>query len=154
MYSPVNVRSLMIYLMLFILFFIAAIDKKSQTIPNELVTLCACLSVVYVFFLNDKTVLEHILGIFCDSGIMIVINIFVPNSFGGGDIKLMAVMGFFLGAKLCINAFFIAVFGAGVYAVLLFIKGRKKETFAFGPFLCIAITAVLLIEEQLLWMHC
>lgn len=153
MYSPVNARSLMIYLMLFILFLIAAIDKKSKIIPNELVALCACLSVVYVCFFNDKTALEHVVGIFCVSGIMIVINIFVPNSFGGGDIKLMAAMGFFLGARQCINVFFIAVLGAGVYAVFLFMEGRKKETFAFGPFLCIAITAVL-IEEQLLWMRC
>lgn len=153
MCSFVNVRLLMIYLMLLVLFFIAAIDKKSQTIPNELVTLCACLSVAYVLFLNDKTILEHVLGIFCVSGIMVVINIFAPDSFGGGDIKLMAVMGFFLGARQCINAFFLAVFGGGVYAFFLLMKGRKKETFAFGPFLCIAIAAVLLLEEQLLSVH-
>ena len=60
--------------------------------------------------------------------------IFRKESMGGGDIKLMAMIGAFLGWKLAVLSFFIApLFGALAGIV---IKLRTKESvIAYGPFI-------------------
>src|SRR3989338_1153338 len=60
--------------------------------------------------------------------------LFKKESMGGGDVKLMAMVGAFLGWKAAILTFFIApVFGA-VYGIIEKIR-TKDTTIAYGPFL-------------------
>ena len=59
------------------------------------------------------------------------------ESMGGGDVKLLAMIGSFIGWKLTILTFFIApFFGAviGIY-ILLF---KKSHLIPYGPFLSLA----------------
>ncbi|GAH41256.1 unnamed protein product, partial [marine sediment metagenome] len=60
--------------------------------------------------------------------------IFRKESMGGGDVKLMAMVGAFIGWKLALLTFLIApFFGAAVGIVL---KIRKGESLIpYGPFL-------------------
>lgn len=61
----------------------------------------------------------------------------VKDSMGGGDIKLLAMMGAFLGPEKALLVFLMAPFPALPFA--LFARGFKKElTIPFGPFLAIA----------------
>ena len=78
----------------------------------------------------------------------------MPGAFGGGDIKLMAVIGFFLGWKMSLTAFMLAVFSGGIYGIGLLLSKKKgaKEHFAFGPFLVLGIMMTLFAGDQLiLW---
>lgn len=60
--------------------------------------------------------------------------IFRKESMGGGDVKLMAMVGAFLGWKLAILSFFIAPFFGSIYGVAE--KIRTGDTaIAYGPFL-------------------
>jgi len=60
--------------------------------------------------------------------------LFKKESMGGGDIKLLAMIGAFLGWKLAILTFFIAPFFGAVYGIAE--KIRTKDTaIAYGPFL-------------------
>ena len=61
---------------------------------------------------------------------------FKKESMGGGDIKLMAMVGVFLGWKLAVLAFFIAPFFGAIYGVVSKIL-TKDSTIAYGPFLCL-----------------
>ena len=59
------------------------------------------------------------------------------ESMGGGDVKLLAMIGSFIGWKLTVLTFFIApFFGAvvGVYILLL----KKSHLIPYGPFLSLA----------------
>ena len=56
---------------------------------------------------------------FCVSGMMIIINCLVAESFGGGDVKLMMICGFLLGWKLSLLSGFFGVVIAGIYAMYL-----------------------------------
>ena len=59
------------------------------------------------------------------------------ESMGGGDIKLLAMIGAFLGWKKAILIFFLApFFGAAVGIINLFVK--KDHTIPYGPFLSLA----------------
>ncbi len=60
--------------------------------------------------------------------------LFKKESMGGGDVKLMAMVGAFMGWKMAILAFFIAPFFGAVYGIIE--KIRTKDTaIAYGPFL-------------------
>ncbi len=60
--------------------------------------------------------------------------LFKKESMGGGDVKLMAMVGAFLGWKLAILTFFLAPFFGAVYGIVE--KIRTKDTaIAYGPFL-------------------
>jgi len=60
--------------------------------------------------------------------------LFKKESMGGGDVKLMAMVGAFLGWKLAILTFFLAPFLGAVYGIAE--KIRTKDTaIAYGPFL-------------------
>lgn len=134
---------------------ITVIDLDTMTIPNGLVMIMAILA-VYSWFLNPTlTLFSRVIGMFCVSGFMLIVTYCVPGSFGGGDIKLMFVIGFLLGWKNTILAFFIAVLVAGGYAVYLLMtrkKGRKQHI-AFGPYLCLGTFVALLYGSKLIYWY-
>jgi leader peptidase (prepilin peptidase)/N-methyltransferase len=58
------------------------------------------------------------------------------ESMGGGDIKLLAMIGAFLGWQAALAAFFIApLLGAIIGIINLIVK--KDHTIPYGPFLCL-----------------
>ena len=68
------------------------------------------------------------------------------GGFGGGDIKLMAASGIFLGGSGNFRAFAAGVFLAGIYCGWMLLCGRlnRKAQIAFGPFLCMGIAVEVL----------
>ena len=69
------------------------------------------------------------------------------EAMGGGDVKLLAMIGAFLGlAAVAWTIFFGAVIGslAGVYFMLV----KKEEQIPFGPFLGIAAAAYIFLGEK------
>jgi leader peptidase (prepilin peptidase)/N-methyltransferase len=82
---------------------------------------------------------SSIIGMFVSGGMIYALGvlgdiIFRKESMGGGDVKLMAMVGAFLGWKLAVLAFFIApVFGAAFGIVEKIRTG--DTTIAYGPFL-------------------
>jgi len=61
----------------------------------------------------------------------------ITESMGGGDVKLMAMIGSILGWKLVILAFFLAPFFGAVAGVVSKIK-FKAQIIPYGPYLAIA----------------
>jgi len=56
---------------------------------------------------------------------------------GGGDVKLFAPIGLFLGWKMTIVALFISFVSAGIVSIVLLLlkKKERRSTFVFGPFI-------------------
>ena len=68
-----------------------------------------------------------------------------PGSFGGGDVKLMAICGILLGSKGILHAIWIALLEAVMYCVWLLVLGKGRKTvISFGPFLCLGVILTLL----------
>jgi leader peptidase (prepilin peptidase)/N-methyltransferase len=68
---------------------------------------------------------------------------------GGGDIKLMAATGLFLGPYVLFDLFVGVLLGSisGIY--LIAVKGRsRKDLIPFGPFLVMGAYATLLWGER------
>ncbi|WP_373795246.1 MULTISPECIES: A24 family peptidase [Jeotgalibaca] len=123
-----------------ILFLVAVIDYYYFYIPDCLQLLLFIFTFFY-HFANDSL---NQLPIWFGIVMMLIVGIsaswFVPNGLGGGDMKLMAIFGFYFGfyassATLCLASLM------GI--VYLFILSRYKSTLfqpliPFGPFLALS----------------
>lgn len=75
----------------------------------------------------------------------------LTKGFGGGDIKLMTVAGFFLGVKMTVVAALFGIVSGGIWGIilLLFFKKDGKAMIPFGPFLCTGLFIASLYGTQL-----
>lgn len=71
------------------------------------------------------------------------------ESMGGGDVKLLAMIGAFLGWKSALITFFLApFFGIAVGIINLLVK--KDHTIPYGPFLSLAAIVALLYGDRII----
>lgn len=151
-WHSINFPSVTVFVLLTLLLIIAQIDQQTMEIPNGIVLACMVPAVLAIFAFPSVTIRSRLIGILSVSVPLLLITFFVPGAFGGGDIKLMAVLGFFLGWKMCLTAFAFAVLTGGFYGIGLLLSKKKggKEHFAFGPFLCVGTVVAIFAGEQLL----
>jgi leader peptidase (prepilin peptidase)/N-methyltransferase len=131
---------------------ITAIDLAHQIIP-DVITLPGILAGVVGNLATDRvSLLESVAGIVVGGGIFLVIILASRGGMGGGDMKLGAMLGAFLGWKLGLLALLLGVLAGGAVALCLLILGRKgrKEAIPFGPFLALGGAISLLWGETLL----
>lgn len=144
-------KALLAFAFCAVLFTTALIDHDALYIPNSLIFAVIPLSILSVFVFKDISTVERIIGFFAVSIPMFIMIVIIPGSFGGGDIKLMAVSGYFLGWKIILLATFIAILIEGVYVIIKMAlkKLKKEEHIAFGPALCTGMFISLLYGEKI-----
>lgn len=135
---------------------ISVIDLYHRIIPDEL-----SLSGIVVGFLaalatGDITWLESLLGILVGGGVFLAIawsyeKLSGREGLGGGDIKLLAMLGAWLGVK---SILLIIVISSALGSVvgILFMLGKKKDmktAIPFGPFLAFAAAVYLFWGSQI-----
>ncbi|MCQ4638023.1 prepilin peptidase [Anaerovorax odorimutans] len=128
-----------------ILLVIAFIDIDTMEIPDGLVLALLVLAVVSLICFRDITWISGVIGFFVISLPMLLMNLIIKDSFGGGDIKLCAACGLMLGWQQMLAAALIALVTGGIYGAYLLITKKKdrKDHFAFGPFLSFGIIVAL-----------
>ena len=119
----------------------AAADDNKGIVPDLMPILIAVLALVK-FFLNNisiHSIISCLTGAIVISLPMFLVALFVNNGFGGGDIKMMAAAGLFLGLNNTIIAGFIAFLIAGSYGLfILFTKKVDTKTkIRLAPFLAV-----------------
>lgn len=130
-----------------ILICITMIDFDTMIIPNGLVIALMAPALLSFFFFPQVGILSRVIGIFVISLPMLALVLVIPDAFGGGDIKLMAVAGFMLGWGNTLLATFIGLLLGGAVAVYLLAQKTKDKHMAFGPYLCIGIMTALLFGD-------
>lgn len=121
------------------------IDRKRGRLPDWCMGAAFLLGFCGLPFFDGILLPDRILGSFAVSLPLFVICLIRPGAFGGGDVKLMAGCGFFLGAEAVWLSFLFAIFAAGGQALFLLFTGRagRKTRFPLGPFLCAGMALVL-----------
>jgi leader peptidase (prepilin peptidase) / N-methyltransferase len=97
-------------------------------------------------FLGWPRMADALLGVLLCGGVLLTFAVISRGSIGGGDVKLMAMVGACLGWQWGFGALVFAQLAAAVVALCLFMARRKgrKDTLAFGPFLAaFALLAIL-----------
>ena len=137
-----NVWKLITLLILLLLFcvmdLVILVDYDTMEIPNRFVIVMLYIAVAAMVFVPGVSLVSHIIGAVFISVPMFLITLAIPGAFGGGDIKLVAAVGLFLGWKLTLIGFLIGLLFGGIYGIIQLItkKKGKKEHFPFGPSLC------------------
>ena len=135
-------EKLLILTPIFIFMLMASrIDMAELRIPNQLNLSMFILRLMVAFVYPIGS--EHILG-FIFGGLFILIPAMIILKPMGGDIKFLAVLGFWIGdIPIFITMIFATIFFI-VYAGIIKKKGRK-ESMAFAPFMSIACTLLMCI---------
>ena len=95
-----------------------------------------------MLFIPEYRITDRLTGMLAVSVPMLLLTLLIPGGFGGGDIKLMAASGFFLGTSSILCAITLAIIAGSVYGIVM-LKNRKrnrKNQFAFGPVLAIGLS--------------
>ena len=126
---------------------IAWTDWKTMRIPNRLNAAVFVTGLCAFFTVPGPGVPERVLGMFVVSVPMLLAALLVPGGFGGGDIKLMAAGGLFLGWEGNVLAAALGIFAGGIWGLylLLFKRADRRDVFPFGPCLCGGMLAAFVI---------
>lgn len=116
-------------------------DYRTRMIPDRLTAMLAFVGVLSVWTMPQLPLHSRGIGLFAASLPLLLCAMAFPASFGGGDIKLMAGAGFFLGYRRVLVALLLGLCGGGIYGAggLLTKRAGRKTRFALGPFLCAGI---------------
>jgi len=113
------------------------VDIQRKIIPDWL-TLPGLLWVLGTSaFSGWPRVADALLGLSLCGGLLLIFAVISRGAVGGGDVKLMAMIGASLGWQWGFGVLAFAQLSAALLAVCLFITGRRggKDTLPFGPFL-------------------
>ncbi len=126
---------------------IIATDFETKLIPDLITIPGAVLGLLFSLVPNGifdqilwyDRLIQSALGLVCGYGVLLVTALignflFKKESMGGGDLKLMAMMGAFIGWKYVLFVFMLSPFVALPFA-LWYRVAKKEEQIPFGPFL-------------------
>jgi leader peptidase (prepilin peptidase) / N-methyltransferase len=118
---------------------VTAIDLRYQIIPDAITLPGVLAGLVASVASHRVSWMESAGGILLGAGLFVAVIVLSRGGMGGGDLKLGARLGAFLGWKAIIVALFIAVVLGGVSAIALLASGRlaRKDAIPFGPFLAV-----------------
>jgi leader peptidase (prepilin peptidase)/N-methyltransferase len=131
--DPLNLLSLWIFVSFLV--FISIMDLEQQIILDK-VLYCFFFCGLFFSFFSPELFLNRLLAA-CGGGLLLLIlAVLTRGAIGGGDIKLLFVLGFWLGMdKLLFTLFSGFVIGGLISALLLLCHLKKKhDTIAYGPY--------------------
>lgn len=143
-----------IYCFLFsTLILLSCIDLKIGIVPDRLNFFILILSVFSVF-LSEYNFFYHLIGFFLISVPFFLIALF-SGGIGGGDIKLFAVCGLFIGAAHIFLAMFISCILATIFGIILKILNKtklenNKASIPLVPYICIGVIISSLFGNDIL----
>ena len=123
---------------IFFLLLIACTDLEYEIIFDRMLLPFALLALPAIFALH-LPLLTHLAAAAAGGAAALAFAVLTRGAMGGGDIKLLAVLGLWLGAKLITAAAFGIVLG-GIAALLLLVtkKRTRKEFFPYGPWFALS----------------
>lgn len=99
-----------------------------------------------LFALNmNLNLIEHVLAAFIGGGAFFLLAVLSKGALGGGDVKLIAALGFWLGFEL-LNVIIYGTVAGGLAAILLILAKQKDHSsyFAYGPYFALSAIYFLL----------
>jgi leader peptidase (prepilin peptidase)/N-methyltransferase len=114
-------------------------DLLYKIIPNKINFIGWIYFTISHLFNHPLPYYDYILGSLLGGGLLLLISVLSRGGMGGGDIKLMAVIGMAIGWKLALLSFFLASLLGGVVGVILLLIGKvhRRQLIPFGPFLAL-----------------
>jgi len=142
-----------------ILLVAAFIDLEHRIIPNGLVLFGSIIALIFDILQLHVHWLDGLLGMLFGGGILLLIALLSlillkKEGMGGGDIKLMGMIGLFLGWRLTLLSLVLSIYIGGIMGgIALLIRWKKAgDSIPYGPFIALGtLIAMFFGEEILLW---
>jgi len=130
------------------------IDIDHRIIPDKLNLFGIITGAILIFLPDSLTIKSALLGLVSGGGLLLLVAVISRGAMGGGDIKLFAVIGLFLGLEKTVLALFLTFLFGGIAGILLIatkIKSRK-DYIPFGPFIGIgAFITIMWYNEMIMY---
>ncbi|WP_353683288.1 prepilin peptidase [Thermodesulfovibrio sp. 3907-1M] len=148
----------------FVLIFISSlivisfIDFDFQIIPDQISIPLIFLGFILSFLPNNSSYLaqgikDSLLGVFVGGGSLLIVSIISKGGMGGGDVKLNAAVGAFLGWKSALLTIFIGSLAGSIVGIVI-LKKTGNRKIPFGPFLSLGALICLFFGQRLLnWYY-
>ena len=123
---------------IWLLLLLAEVDYRTFLLPDILTVPLLIIGFAAAAFNSGWVVVEDcaigaLVGYFLPVAVSLLIVAWKKDAFGGGDIKLLAALGAWLGVKGLLCVIVTASIAGMIYAIL-----RRKKELAFGPMLALA----------------
>ncbi len=151
--------------LLYLLLAVTLIDFEHRIVPNALVAAGLIIGLIFYlpvllslvteipsWILIDRLPLDGLLGFLVGGGLLLIIILVSRGGMGAGDMKLMAMIGLFVGlrgvAVVLLAAF---IFGALVGIIMMLLgQATRKSALPFAPYLALA-TLVEVFWGEAIW---
>lgn len=153
-----SLESVQYILVLAMLIPVFLIDYDHQIIPDRLnlgIFAVAAAVLLLQVVSGDKSMgdfLNPLYGMLIGGGFFLFVAVVTGGAMGGGDVKLMAALGFLFGVSHTLLLMFLSFILGGVLSVLLLLLKlkKRKDYIPFGPFICLAAVIVIFWGNQIL----
>ena len=128
-----------------LLLFMTITDFEQQVILNEMVFVFALLGLCYTLHLQ-LSLQNHLLAALGGGLLFLFLAFISRGAVGGGDIKLIAALGLWLGIKALITVIIYGAIAGGIAALLLLLskKIKRKQYLAYGPYFALSAVGIML----------
>jgi leader peptidase (prepilin peptidase)/N-methyltransferase len=126
-------------------------DLERRLIPNRILAVAAVLGLAIAAATDPASLPERAAAAAAAGGLLLAAALAYPRGMGLGDVKLAAVMGFFLGRNVAPAIIVALVTGSLVGVAMIARHGTaaRKRAIPFGPFLALGGVVGLLAGDQL-----
>jgi leader peptidase (prepilin peptidase)/N-methyltransferase len=142
---------------------ITFIDLDFQIIPDRITLPGILIGLITGSFLMPDPFMRYsllgikasIIGLLAGGGLFYAIAVLSRGGMGGGDIKMMAMVGSLMGWKSVLLTTFLGSLSGAVLGIFLMIakgKGRKTKI-PFGPFLALGTLITLFYGQEILYWY-
>lgn len=128
-------------------------DVHYMVIPNRILLFFAPLLLIERLWFAPLTPWwDSLLGSIVGFSMLFIIALISKGGMGGGDIKLFAVIGLVLGAKLTVVAFFLSTLVGTIFGLVGMAIGRVKrgEPMPFGPAIAVGTMIAYFFGEAMI----
>ena len=148
------------FLFLASLIVITVIDLFHQIIPDVISLPGIGVGLIASFILPQLTFLNSLIGVLLGGGSLFLVAtfyqwLFKREGMGGGDVKLLAMIGAFLGWKAVILTILLSsLIGSIIGIIVMMVKGKDlKYAIPFGPFLSLGAAVSLFYGEAIITLY-
>ena len=145
-------------LLVFYLLVISITDFKYQIIPDRITYLYIIVGLLICVLSEDHSPYDAIIGLVTGFSIFFLISVIATKIFkkpalGGGDIKLAAMLGIYVGWEGIIMSLFLASILALIFVLICYlIKREYIPKVSFGPFIVLSAISLISYKTELIFL--